>query len=508
MEALPQTSSSHLTVDEILPYIGEFGRFQWLLEAVFCIMIIPQTFQSLMMYFAALTPTWKCVSNSTICLLNTTQSPSNKIRCDLPRASWEYTEPAGFSIVTKFDIDCEKEGLGYLTTSMFFIGWIFGAIVLGWIADNYGRKIVFFPSTALLILSGLLTGLMPNIYAFLVFRFIAGFFKPGTSLNSFIIISELVSSTYRPFVGILLWAFFTIGLCILGMKAYFIRTYQLLFIVCTAPYLIVLLFYKFVPESIRWLQVRGKQKKAMDICKKIAKFNKKEIPTGIALSTRSEVVFNHKSNPIDIFRTRKRAISSVIQGFAWFVISMVYYGLSLAADDLGGSLYRNYVLVSMIEFPAHVVATYGCKRFGRKKTAIIPLTAGGIACILVPFIPIEGDANIARIMLGMFGKFCISITFDVIYTWSAEIYPTTIRAEGMGFLQITSRIGSASSPWVAKGLKSVHNAVPFVFMGVTSIIAAGLCMLLPETRGLPTAETVETEGHGSDERDHELRSEK
>ena len=481
--------NKQVSIDGMLPYIGEFGKFQRLLDGVFCIMIIPQTLQVLIMYFAALSPPWKCVANSTICLFNTTLKNDDTSRCRMPRSEWEYTEPKEYSIVTQFDINCSKEWQVHLTTSIFFIGWGIGAIVLGWVADNYGRKIVLFPSTAILIIVGFINAFIPNVSLFIICRLIAGFFTPGTSVQMFILISELVGEKHRPFAGIILWLFFTLSLCILGLKAYLIRQWKLLFIVCTAPYLIVLIFYKFVPESVRWLRLQGKTERMMNIFERIAKWNKKTIPTDVSIEP---VAGNsHKSSPKELFQTRKTAVSTCIQGYAWLVNGMVYYGLSLAADDFGGSLYRNYVLVSIIEFPAIIMAIHFCQRFGRKKTVMYPMFIGSVACVMVAFIPATGDAKIARILLGMVGKLCITVSFDAIYTWSVELYPTNIRAEGMGFLQVTSRIGAASAPWVAKGLKSLHKSIPFVFMGVAAFIAAGLLIMLPETKGLATSETTE-----------------
>ena len=52
----------------------------------------------------------------------------------------------------------------------------------------------------------------------------------------------------------------------------------------------------------------------------------------------------------------------------------------------------------------------------------------------------------------------------------------------MGFLQISSRVGAASAPWVSEGLKSVHHVVPFLVMGASSFIATALMFLLPETK--------------------------
>ena len=61
----------------------------------------------------------------------------------------------------------------------------------------------------------------------------------------------------------------------------------------------------------------------------------------------------------------------------------------------------------------------------------------------------------------------------------------------MGLLQISSRIGAAAAPWVAKGLKPVHHVLPFLAMGASSFIATALMLLLPETKGKGTAEVIE-----------------
>ena len=61
----------------------------------------------------------------------------------------------------------------------------------------------------------------------------------------------------------------------------------------------------------------------------------------------------------------------------------------------------------------------------------------------------------------------------------------------MGLLQISSRIGAASAPWVAKGLKNVHRYAPFLVMGISSFISTILMFVLPETKGAKTAEVIE-----------------
>ena len=97
-------------VDDILPFIGEFSRFQIIVEVLLCIAIVPQTLQVLIMYFAALSSPWRCAQNSTVCSFarNLTFDSSSDLysaRCSMDRREWEFVEPKDFSIVTTVCFD-------------------------------------------------------------------------------------------------------------------------------------------------------------------------------------------------------------------------------------------------------------------------------------------------------------------------------------------------------------------------------------------------------------------
>ena len=91
---------------------------------------------------------------------------------------------------------------------------------------------------------------------------------------------------------------------------------------------------------------------------------------------------------------------------------------------------------------------------------------------------------------GHLGDIPLSLTINVhkLIFVSFSIY---CRAQGMGFLQITARIGSALAPWVAKWLKVVHIVLPFSLMGGSTFVAALLLLWLPETADKATAEILE-----------------
>ena len=66
-------ASKDLTVEEMLPLIGECGIFQKLLVITFMAAMFAVSMQCVLPSFIALTPTWKCAAtNSTDCLWNGT----------------------------------------------------------------------------------------------------------------------------------------------------------------------------------------------------------------------------------------------------------------------------------------------------------------------------------------------------------------------------------------------------------------------------------------------------
>ena len=75
----------------------------------------------------------------------------------------------------------------------------------------------------------------------------------------------------------------------------------------------------------------------------------------------------------------------------------------------------------------------------------------------------------------------------------------------MGFLQVTCRIGAATSPWVAKGLKKFNETVPFITMGVVTLIAGGFLFFLPETKGRAIVERKDPETHKLQTQGHKLK---
>ena len=482
----------HRQADTMLTLVNGFGPFQWICIACFCLMVVPASYQVFLVYFLTLRPQWKCATNSTWCPLNGTFDATDKLRCSIPRSEWMYVKPRHYSIVTQYDIYCEREWLLDLTSGIFFLGASVGGLILGKLADNIGRKHVLFISLGALISIGFASAFSPNIELLILLRVLSGVFYAGTLGQMIVMAVELVSPERRSIAGNLVWMFYCFAPCVMSLKAYLIEEWSMLVVVCTVPYCVVLLCYTQVPESVRWLELKGKTERLNDVWEKIAKRNER-----VLTANHHDVDVEYDALPSggdgdaaeaagssfgNLFRPLRFGLRTWVQAFAWLTTSLVYYGLSLTADSLGGSIYRNFAMVSIMECPGLVCGAYLSNRFGRKRTAIVPIFLSGVTCVLIPFAPTTGELKLLKVMLGMLGKFFISICYSCIYVWSAEIFPTRDRAKGIGFVQMFEMIGGTCAPFVVKKLLTVNTFLPFFLLGTCSTLASGLMMFLPETR--------------------------
>lgn len=478
---------------EYLKLTGEYGRFQKIINFIFCVSIFPSMFPLLIMFFSFNTPSWRCKPNSLICVSNWTYDATNESRCAISRNEWEYTKSAEYSLVTQFNIDCENKWIGELLHSILFFGFIFGAVIIGWLSDNYGRKIVHYISMSVVMTLGFICIFSPNMYFFILCRFLIGICMHGTFPQIFVMISEIVGNEKRVFANTLIIASAVLALSFLALKAYFLTEWKHLYIACSLPYSFVILFSLFVPQSIRFLSVKGRHREAVNVFARIAKWNRRTVPNHYLLATTgtSDTSAQQcKSSPFDLFRTRAMLSRSLIQGYAFFVLSMTYYSLYLAAGNLSGHMYRDFAFITILDLPVLLFTNYALDRFGRKKSACALVFLGSTACIMLGFIIDQYRFKVLKVVLAVVGKCCTGGIIATLNIWSIELYPTNIRVQGLAFLQVMDKIGSTISIWIVNELSVVHKGLPFFLIGTLSIVTFFLIRYLPEMKGKTISDDI------------------
>ena len=139
---------------------------------------------------------------------------------------------------------CDKAFQGWLAKAMVYIGKATATIPLGMISDRYGRLKTIYPSIVIIITVGFASSFATKFWQVLVSRFLVGCVAYSAYMPIFILSGEFVGPRYRPLSQTIIWFASTAVLMVLALIAYFVRTWRILMILCTAPWIFVLIFWK------------------------------------------------------------------------------------------------------------------------------------------------------------------------------------------------------------------------------------------------------------------------
>ncbi|XP_065213734.1 organic cation transporter protein-like isoform X2 [Planococcus citri] len=403
------------------------------------------------------------------------------------------------TIVKEFNILCEqsKWELAMIGT-INNIGQFFGIPIFGIISDRYGRKFVALSCTMLSVLFGILRGLSTSYLMFAAFEFLDSFFGSAIYGTAFILGIELVNPSMRPIAATIIGTFYPIGAVIMGLLAWYLQNWRQLLIACYSPALLFVLYYWLIPESVRWLQTNGRHDKAFAILKKISDSNDIKLPDRV-LEDHNEDMFIKKidddepSEPFwkpifTAFKSKQLLLRLFNCSFSWFTGTLVYYGLSINSISLAGDKYLNFILTNAVEVPAFILSGFIMEKVERRVSLSAAFFFSGITCILCEFIP--ADMQVTQIVFFLLSKFLITTSFNIIYIYSAEMFPTELRLSLCGLASMFGRVGSMIAPQTVLLRDMFGKHAPVLLFGVIAVVAGGLSTSFPETLNKKLPDTL------------------
>ena len=185
----------------------------------------------------------------------------------------------------------------------------------------------------------------------------------------------------------------------------------------------------------------------------------------------------------------------LIMNLIWFTVAGLYYGLALNVKNLPGDIYWNGILLYSVEGISYLISgsIINIEFFGRKRSMLIMLFLSLIIYALLAFGQIENSSE--QVVLALLARVTIATVFNIIYTYSAEVYPSVIKSFGFGFNSVCSRLAGIVVPLLIEILgKTTMNIIFMIFNFMIFL----LTMFLKETYGKPLMMMIPEEKNNSE----------
>ena len=354
-----------------------------------------------------------------------------------------------------------------------YIGQLFGAVIFGSLAEKLGRLQVLLFTIVLFVSMDIACLFAWSGASMMVFRFLQGVGTGGEVPVASAYINEFIGAKKRGRFFLLYEVIFPIGLMFAGMAGYFlvpIYGWKAMFIVGLVPSVLTIPLRWLIPESPRWLASKGRIAEAEAIVKNLEDEATKrglELPEPVVRPIDPRATA--RSDWRELFKGIYRKRTFTIWGL-WICVYMINNGLITWLPTLYKSVFKLPLQTSLAygwtTSAVGVVASILCAllidKVGRKAWYAVAFL---LATVPLLSLTVLGASTAIQVLILATATYAIlqTIAFSL-YLYSAELYPTRLRAIGTGFGSAWLRAGSSIGPilvgWIVGdfGIRYVFSA--------------------------------------------------
>ena len=395
------------------------------------------------------------------------------------------------------------------------LGSIIGVLFAGILSDKFGRKSTMILSAILFSTSAIGCAVCMDFNQLVVYRIIGGVGIGVVSIISPLYISEVAVAQYRGRLVSLYQLAVTIGFLGAYLVNYQLLGYStsnpdaagwwsLIFVtevwrgmlgMETLPAILFFIIIFFIPESPRWLILKGKEERATSILERIYVSSKEALfqltETKSVITSESKSEWRLLLQP-GIMKAVVIGVCIAMLGQFMGVNAVLYYGPSIFenAGLSGGDSLFYQVLVGLVNTLTTILALVIIDKVGRKKLVYYGVSGMVVSLILIATYFIYGESlgisSIFLLVFFLFYVFCCAVSIcAVVFVLLSEMYPTRVRGLAMSIAGFALWIGTyligQLTPWMLQNLTPAGTFLLFAIMCVPYMLI--VWKLVPETTG-------------------------
>lgn len=411
----------------------------------------------------------------------------------------------GNTIVTEWDLVCERRYMVELTQTIYMIGG-FSTLFSGYFGDKFGRRrciLAYLYSLSLVLLVsntlflkhiGLSTNLKYIIYC--ITQFFNGILGFCIYCTTYVLLIELTTEKYHILVSNLNLYFYVFGeLVVLGL-GYFIKEWLIInyIVTGTAIFLSILCTF-FLVESPLWLIENKPDKSSEDLFKSIARLNGKTYEYSLIINENdSDHDEKEETSQITVRYLLdqfvfpwKNLLRTLCLSYIWVAVNVLYFGVSLGITSIKQTInpYLIYLFSSLSEAVGYTLVVPLNTRYGHRLSNIAYFFLAALTLLIVSLFNMnlfiinnKFYQNFLIILLTSIGKCMVSASFNTCFVYTSEKYDTFTRNFAILYYSGIGCIGSIIAPQINLSSQTVWQPLSYFIFSIFSCIAALVCVLV------------------------------
>jgi putative MFS transporter len=403
----------------------------------------------------------------------------------------------GFSWTSEFEITCDNFQTS-LIGNFAFIGAFVGSLMFSYIANRIGRRFTILICTSLYSIFIFLCQFIYNFYILGILLMFGNAVYIMFSLGSFIYLTEILEERLRSKSSPMI----NIGYCLNGFIYIYIfkalDNWRLTYLISGSIVLVLAsLFYILTVESPKYYLSKGQIPEFIEAIKTLAKKNKRietlesELNNPKSELFKDDIVYQLIQEFTDSSETtssskRITTLSLIkypsvrklffILCIFWLTGSGSYYGNNISLKLLPGDFFINVMINYISELISYTVSglLINISFMGRKRTLHLNYTIVVISSSILFFFVMP---DLLVLILAFLCRFSISSIFNIIFTYTLELYPTVVRSEGFS---LNSAVANAVNMLLPLVIEYTTGCLTMI-MACLNMVCFILLYFLPET---------------------------